>query len=151
MGIRSFCSFCLSTDPTGLRFGPPAAELWDGFPLRRRGVALEPGARAGHARRDCGSRFQFEQAVRLKPDFADARLDYGRLLADRGELAAAISQLEAAVRLQPDLWRAHFELGMALGRSGNPTAAAEQLRIAANGSDPQVRADAVDVLQRLGR
>ena len=97
------------------------------------------------------ARFQFEQAVRLKPDLAEARLDYGRLLADRGELAAAISQLGAAVRLQPDLWRAHFELGMALGRSGNPTAAVEQMRIAANGSDPQVRAEAADVLQRLRR
>ena len=81
----------------------------------------------------------------------EARLDYGRLLADRGELAAAIIQLQNAVRLQPDLWRAHFELGMALGRSGNPTAATDQMRIAANGSDPQVRAEAADVLQRLRR
>jgi len=95
------------------------------------------------------ARFQFEQAIRLKPDLAEARLDYGRLLADRGELAAAIGQLQAAVRLQPQLWRAHFELGMALGRSGNTSAAAEQIRIAANGSDPQVRAEAADVLQRL--
>ena len=97
------------------------------------------------------ARFQFDWAIRLKPDSAEARLDYGRLLSDRGELSAAISQLEAAVRLQPDLWRAHFELGMALGRSGNPTAATEQMRIAANGSDPQVRAEAADVLQRLKR
>jgi predicted CXXCH cytochrome family protein len=97
------------------------------------------------------ARFQFEQAIRLKPDSAEARLDYGRLLADRGELAAAIGQLETAVRLQPNLWRAHFELGMALGRRGNSSAASEQLRIAANGSDPQVRAEAADVLQRLGR
>jgi tetratricopeptide (TPR) repeat protein len=97
------------------------------------------------------ARFQFEQAVRLNPDSAEARLDYGRLLADRGEFAAGIRQLETAVRLQPNLWRAHFELGMALGRSGNPTAATEQMRIAANGSDPQVRAEAADVLQRLRR
>jgi len=97
------------------------------------------------------ARFQFEQAIRLKPALAEARLDYSRLLADRGELAAAISQLQAAVRLQPALWRAHFELGMALGRSGNATAATEQMRIAANGSDPQVRAEALDVLQRLRR
>jgi Flp pilus assembly protein TadD len=95
------------------------------------------------------ARFQFEQAIRLKPDSAEARLDYGRLLADHGEFAAGIRQLETAVRLQPDLWRAHFELGMALGRSGNATAATEQLRIAVNGSDPQVRAEAADVLQRL--
>jgi len=97
------------------------------------------------------ARFQFEQAIRLKPASAEARLDYSRLLADRGELAAAISQLQTAVRLQPDLWRAHFELGMALGRNGNPAAATEQMRIAANGSDPQVRAEAADVLQRLRR
>lgn len=97
------------------------------------------------------ARFQFEQAIRLKPDSAEARLDYGRLLADQGELAAGIRQFESAVRLKPDLWRAHFELGMALGRSGNPAAATEQMKIAANGSDPQVRAEAADVLQRLRR
>ncbi len=97
------------------------------------------------------ARFQFERAIRLKPDLAEARLDYGRLLVDRGELPAAISQLETAVRLKPDMWRAHFELGMALGRSGNTAAATEQIRIAANGSDPQVRAEAADVLQRLRR
>jgi Flp pilus assembly protein TadD len=124
----------------------------------REGLRIQPGvaewrlnlARVLATRGEIAeARFQFERAVRMKPDFAEARLDYGRLLADRGELAAAISQLEAAVRLQPDLWRAHFELGMALGRSGNPTAATEQMRIAANGSDPQVRAEAAEVLQRL--
>ncbi len=97
------------------------------------------------------ARFQFEQAIRLKPDSAEARLDYGRLLADHRELAAAIRQLETAVRLQPDLWRAHFELAMALGQSGNAAAAREQLTIAANGSDAEVRAQALDVLQKLGR
>jgi tetratricopeptide (TPR) repeat protein len=97
------------------------------------------------------ARFQFEQAIRLKPDSAEARVDYGRLLADQNELAAAIRQLEAAVRLQSDLSRAHFELAMALGRSGNPGAARQQLTIAANGSDPEVRAQAMDVLQKLAQ
>ena len=97
------------------------------------------------------ARFQFEQAIRLKPDSAEARLDYGRLLADRGELAAAIRQLESAVRLQTGLWRAHFELAMALGRNGNTAAAREQLTISANGSDAEVRSQALEVLQRLGR
>jgi tetratricopeptide (TPR) repeat protein len=97
------------------------------------------------------ARFQFEQAIRLKPDSAEGRLDYGRFLAALGEFAAGIRQLETAVRLQPDLWRAHFELAMALGRSGNAPAAHEQLTTAANGSDPEVRAQALDVLQKLGR
>ncbi len=97
------------------------------------------------------ARSQFEQAIRLNPNSAEARLDYARLLANNRELAAAIRQLETAVRLQPDLWRAHFELAMALGQSGNVGAAREQLKIAANGSDPEVRAQAVDVLQKLGQ
>jgi Tfp pilus assembly protein PilF len=97
------------------------------------------------------ARFQFEQTIRLKPDSAETRLDYGRLLSDHGEFSAAIRQLETAVRFQPDLWRAHLELAMALGRSGNAVSAREQLTIAANGSDADVRAQAIDVLQRLGR
>jgi predicted CXXCH cytochrome family protein len=126
----------------------------------REGLRIQPGvaewrlnlARVLATRGEIAeARFQFEQAIRMKPDLAEARLDYGRLLSGRGELAAAISQLESAVRLQPALWRAHFELGMALGRKGDSAAAAEQIRIAANGTDPQVRAEAADVLQRLGR
>lgn len=97
------------------------------------------------------ARFRFEQAVRLKPDSAQARLDYGRMLTALGEFASGIRQLETAVRLQPNLWRAHFELAMALGRSGDTRAASEHLNIAANGSDPDVRAQALDVLQKLGR
>ena len=63
----------------------------------------------------------------------------------------AVRQLREAIRLQPGLWRGHFELGMALGRSGNPTAAVEQLRIAASGADANVRAEALDVLHKLGQ
>jgi len=95
--------------------------------------------------------FQFQKALRLKPDLADARVDYGHLLADRGDLGGAIRELEAAVRAQPSLWRAHFELGMALGRKGNSPAAIEQLKLAANGSDANVRAAALEVLQKLGQ
>jgi predicted CXXCH cytochrome family protein len=97
------------------------------------------------------ARFQFEQAIRLKPDFAEARLDYGRLLGGQNDLRGAIRELEAAVRLQQNLWRAHFELGMALGQSGDQRRAIEQLTLAANGSDANVRAEALDVLHKLGR
>jgi predicted CXXCH cytochrome family protein len=97
------------------------------------------------------ARFQFEQAIRLKPGSAEARLDYARLLEDRGEMGAAITQLQTSVRLQPDLWAAHLELGMALGRKGDTRRAVEQLRIAANGSDASARAEALDVLQKLGQ
>ena len=55
------------------------------------------------------------------------------------------------MRLQPDLWRGHFELGMASGQSGDQRRAIEQLTLAANGSDPNVRAEALDVLHKLGQ
>ena len=97
------------------------------------------------------ARFQFEKAVALNPGLAEAHLDYGKLLADSGEFAAAIRQLQTAARLQPDLWRAHLELAMALGRSGQAAAAIPELKTAANGSDPDVRAQALDVLKRLGQ
>jgi len=96
------------------------------------------------------ARFQFEKSVRLKPDLAEARLDYGRLLSDHGELDEAVRQLQEAVRIRPDLSRAHFELGMALGRRGDPRGAIEQLNFAANGPDASVRAEALDVLHKLG-
>jgi tetratricopeptide (TPR) repeat protein len=95
--------------------------------------------------------FQFQQAIRLKPDFAEARVDYGRFLEDRGEMGAAIRELETALRSQPSLPRAHFELAMALGRSGNSSAAIPHLKIAADGTDPEVRAEALDVLHKLGQ
>ena len=124
----------------GLRIQPGIAE-WRAN-LARVLATRGQGAEAG---------FQFQQAIRLKPELADARTDYGHLLADRGDLGGAIRELEAAVRAQPALWRAHFELGMALGRKGNPQAAIEELKMAANGSDADVRAQALDVLQKLGR
>jgi tetratricopeptide (TPR) repeat protein len=97
------------------------------------------------------ARFQFERAIQLKPGLAEAHLDYGKLLADRREFPAAIRHLETAARLQPDLSRAHLELAMALGQSGNAAAAIPELKIAANGSDADVRAQALEVLKRLGQ
>jgi Flp pilus assembly protein TadD len=97
------------------------------------------------------ARFQFEQAIQLKSGLVEAHVDYGRLLASSGEFAAAIRHLQTAARLQPALWRAHLELAMALGQSGNPAAAIPELKLAANGSDAEVRAQAIDVLKRLGQ
>jgi Flp pilus assembly protein TadD len=97
------------------------------------------------------ARFQFAEAVRLNPNAAETRLDYGQLLAGGGDMAGAVRELESAVRLQPNLWRAQFELGMALGRRGDSTGAIEHLKIAASGSDAEVRAAALQVLQQVGR
>jgi predicted CXXCH cytochrome family protein len=131
------------------------------------------------------ARYHFEQSIRLKPDYAEARLNYARmlaliqetaeaekqvqaalaadagmagahqlwgaLLATRGDLEGAKRELQTAVRLQPDLWRAHFELGVVLGRVRDYAGAEEHLKLAAQGNDPDAKASALQLLQRLGR
>jgi hypothetical protein len=53
------------------------------------------------------------------------------------------------VRFESDLWRAHFESGHDSGKKRRHQGR-EQLTIAANGSDAEVRAQALEVLQKLG-
>ena len=57
---------------------------------------------------DAASRY-VDQALALAP--ADARLHHlrGGLLAERGEIEAAMAAIERAVALDPLLWGAHFQ------------------------------------------
>ena len=55
------------------------------------------------------------------------------------------------MNLQPDFWRAHYELGVSLGRQGDSAGANAQLRIAAQGNDPEVKAAALQLLQKAGQ
>ena len=45
---------------------------------------------------------KFREAIRLKPNYADAHLNLGITLANAGHVAEAINELETANRLQPD-------------------------------------------------
>jgi protein O-GlcNAc transferase len=72
----------------------------------------------GDALRDFGS---FEEAasacceaIRLKPDFAEAHSNLGLALKGQGKLDEAIAACREAVRLNPALAEAHFNLGNAL-------------------------------------
>jgi hypothetical protein len=60
-----------------------------------------------------------------------------------------VRELELAIRLKPDSARAHYELGAAWGQLGNAAAALAHFKIAAESSDPQVKAAALQVLRRL--
>lgn len=55
----------------------------------------------------------FEQALRVKPDVAEAHNNLGYALQRQGRLEEAIRRHEEAVRLKPDLAQAHYNLCVA--------------------------------------
>jgi tetratricopeptide (TPR) repeat protein len=76
---------------------------------------------------------QYEQAMRLKPDDAEAYVNLGNVLWNTGKVQEAIGQYEHALRINPNFAVAHKGLGLALERTGNVSDAAghyeEALRI----------------------
>ena len=92
---------------------------------------------------------QLQASVTADPRVAIAHELWGELLGTKGDLGSAVREFQSAVRLQPDLWRAQYELGVALGKSRDFAGALEHLKIAAQGTDPEVKASALALLQRL--
>ena len=45
---------------------------------------------------------QYQEALRLKPDFAEAHNNLGNALRDQGQLAAAVAHYQEALCLKPD-------------------------------------------------
>ena len=61
---------------------------------------------------------QFEQALRLYPDYPKARLNLGIALEQLGRVQEAIEQYEQALLLNPDYAKAHFNLAVVLEHHG---------------------------------
>jgi tetratricopeptide (TPR) repeat protein len=57
---------------------------------------------------------QYEQALRIQPDFAGAHNNLGNALLQAGRVEEAIGHYEQAVRINPDYAEAHNNLGTAL-------------------------------------
>jgi tetratricopeptide (TPR) repeat protein len=76
------------------------------------GVALQGSGRVQEAMQ------QYEEALRLKPDYAMARNNLAGALLRLGKVQEAISQYEQALRLNPDFAEAHYNLGAALEQAG---------------------------------
>ena len=60
----------------------------------------------------------YEEALRIRPDFAEAHYDLGVALMHLGRAQEAMAQWEQALRIKPDFAEAHCNLGNALERTG---------------------------------
>ena len=83
------------------------------------GVILEPRGRSPEAIE------HYEQALRIKSDYAEAHYNLGTLLGEAGRVPEAIDHLEQAVRIKPNYAEAHYNLGKALMVSGRVPEAVE--------------------------
>ena len=76
------------------------------------GLALEHDGKMEEAKR------HYEEALRLKPDYADAHYNLGVVLSQACKLQDASVRFEQALRLRPDLVGAHNNLGIILSLAG---------------------------------
>ena len=60
----------------------------------------------------------FLEALRVKPDFAEAHYNLGNALFILGRLGEAMTQYEKALEFRPDYAEAHYNLGLALEARG---------------------------------
>ena len=61
---------------------------------------------------------QYEEALRIKPDYAEAYYNLGAALQQVGKLPEAIGQYEQALRINPNYAEAHNNLGIVLSQVG---------------------------------
>jgi tetratricopeptide (TPR) repeat protein len=72
---------------------------------------------------------QLHEAIRLQPDWAEARSDLGAILGRQRKFEEAIVQFREAVRLQPDHLTWRFALATLLAERGETASAIEQLQV----------------------
>jgi tetratricopeptide (TPR) repeat protein len=87
--------------------------LWDVSRVR----GTPPAAAAGPAEL-AKAIAEYREAIRLKPDYAEAHNNLGNALAGKGQLDKAIAEFREAIRLKPDYPLAHCNLGHALRQQG---------------------------------
>jgi Flp pilus assembly protein TadD len=103
------------------------------------------GAELGLAGRVSEAIAHCEEAVRLKPDYADARFNLANALSQAGRTEEAIGQYELALRLDPGRAWAHFNLAVGLAGAGRASEAIEQYEQAI-----RLKSDYADAHNNLG-
>ncbi|MGD0884704.1 MAG: tetratricopeptide repeat protein [Thermodesulfovibrionales bacterium] len=73
---------------------------------------------------------QYQTALRLMPDYAEARYNLGNTYQSKGQLDMAIEQYQTALRLKPDYAKAQNNLGVAYASKGQLDMGMEQFQLA---------------------
>jgi tetratricopeptide (TPR) repeat protein len=71
----------------------------------------------------------FAEALRIKPDYAEAHNNLGGALARQGKIQEAMAHYTEALRIKPDYAKAHINLGLAYLMIGNKSSALEEYKI----------------------
>ena len=123
------------------------ASFWvrSGNPQTQLLKCVELGSALRHQGKIDEALYQYQEAVRLKPGYADAHNNLGNVLGMKGQIDEAISQYREAVRLKPDHALAHHNLGMALARKGQLDEAISQYQGAI-----RLKPDYADAYNNLG-
>ena len=70
----------------------------------------------------------YKQALKIKPDYAEAHYNMGNALQEKGELDAAIDSFKQALKIKPDYAEAHNNMGVALQEKGELDAAIDSFK-----------------------
>jgi tetratricopeptide (TPR) repeat protein len=88
---------------------------------------------------------QFQQALQIKPDYADACNNLGNVLMEKGRVDEAIAHYQKALQISPDLAVLHVNLGNALMQKGRVDEAITQFQ-----QGLQFQSDNADAHNNLG-
>jgi protein O-mannosyl-transferase len=95
----------------------------------------------------------FVEALRIKPNYADALENMGLALWKQGKAAEAIGFYQRALRVKPQSVKAHWGLGQVLAEQGKNDDAVQEVMKAAElaPSDGDIRRDLGRILARQGK
>ena len=145
----------LSLFLAGVALGNPADEPQSPPPrpaapaARSAQQAFEEGVRFMKAKRFDEAAAAFQQAVRTRPDFAEAHSNLGYALRNSGQLDQAITAYQEAIRLKPNLAEAREYLGVAYVLKGDKQAALEQYQVLQR-LNPQMAAELLEEIEKGG-
>ena len=74
--------------------------------------------------------FNYRQALKIKPDYADAHFNLGNVLMELGQFDGAVASYRQAIEIKPDFTSAYINLGGALQELGQLYDAAANYRVA---------------------